>query len=601
MEINKLNTAQTVNNNSKPQIQRIKETGLKEDTFNKAVETVTPEEADAFLLDIKNAYGTSKFINKNYRESIVEQLKEEPEKWTYVKQLAPRNNMSPLYLNRFLELKKDDLDKVTELALMDDKDGKAKFLGGHINDIIQLKFDNTFENVKILAKTDLGADNIVKAVQEKGLDCKKVANKVDEMSALVGNDLQRVVLSRDAYSKGDYTIKVTKTNKSEIEELLDNNLNRYALETTDYYESQGKSYKIKKSNDYRNNIVSKVRYTIDKNGNERPTHEVRILKDKNGKVKRTEYTEPSEITGVMNVKYQYPDGRVEQVSSGTVDKKTGISTIKKNMVSASGTRTEYLFQDDPQGNRLSDYKITDKNGKVLLNNSETFEVVSSNKFITSKNDKKYEINAGVREVTVKDLSNPERVATFGRGIFGEQEEIIKVLKKMPGEELFKMKDNVKTLQGTTDILKSYSIMDGDTQLIYSGNDLFVILHELGHAVDMKDVDLKNPYYTKHNAIFEDKKFNEIYAKEKEAFNKQFPDAQRNHIAYFIDHENHYNGEKGGLKETIAESNALLTTAKSHEVLAMRSQYLQQHFPETIAYLNDKLNEGKQVLSPNFSY
>ena len=172
---------------------------------------------------------------------------------------------------------------------------------------------------------------------------------------------------------------------------------------------------------------------------------------------------------------------------------------------------------------------------------------------------------------------------------------------MPGEELFKMKDNVKTLQGTTDILKSYSIMDGDTQLIYSGNDLFVILHELGHAVDMKDVDLKNPYYTKHNAIFEDKKFNEIYAKEKEAFNKQFPDAQRNHIAYFIDHENHYNGEKGGLKETIAESNALLTTAKSHEVLAMRSQYLQQHFPETIAYLNDKLNEGKQVLSPNFSY
>ena len=89
------------------------------------------------------------------------------------------------------------------------------------------------------------------------------------------------------------------------------------------------------------------------------------------------------------------------------------------------------------------------------------------------------------------------------------------------------------------------------------------------------------------------KFNEIYKKEKDAFNKQFPDAQRNHIAYFIDHENHYNGEAGGKKETIAESNALLTTPKSHDLLALRSQYLQQHFPETIAYLDGKLNEGKK--------
>ena len=64
MEINKLKTPQAVNNNSKPKFQRIKETGLKEDTFNKAVETVTPEEAEAFLLDIKIAYGTSKFIIK---------------------------------------------------------------------------------------------------------------------------------------------------------------------------------------------------------------------------------------------------------------------------------------------------------------------------------------------------------------------------------------------------------------------------------------------------------------------------------------------------------------------------------------------------------
>ena len=166
---------------------------------------------------------------------------------------------------------------------------------------------------------------------------------------------------------------------------------------------------------------------------------------------------------------------------------------------------------------------------------------------------------------------------------------MKVLKKMPGEELLKLKKNVSELEGTTEVLRSYSQTGKDKRTIHTGDNLFVILHELGHAVDMKDVDMNNLQYTVQNAIFEDREFNEIYEREKAAFNKAFPDTQRNHIAYFINHETHYNGEIGGRKETIAESNALLTTAKTHEVLAMRSQYLQQHFPETIAYLHRKLN------------
>ena len=44
-------------------------------------------------------------------------------------------------------------------------------------------------------------------------------------------------------------------------------------------------------------------------------------------------------------------------------------------------------------------------------------------------------------------------------------------------------------------------------------------------------------------------------------------------------------------ETIAESNALLTTPKTHELLAIRSQYLQQYFPRTIALLDQKSNEA----------
>ena len=51
---------------------------------------------------------------------------------------------------------------------------------------------------------------------------------------------------------------------------------------------------------------------------------------------------------------------------GKFDKKTGITSIKKNMVSLDGTRTDYLYENDENGNRISDYKITDITIQILL-------------------------------------------------------------------------------------------------------------------------------------------------------------------------------------------------------------------------------------------
>ena len=596
MEINKLGSTNKIKESSQPRRTKIADTGLKEDTFKKEEEIFNSDEASKFLSNIQNKSGYKKFACEQFITKVVDNVSKEPKKWSYVKQLATRDNISPYSLaNYFSTETVENLKKATELALIDDRSGKPKLDDYTIEKVVKETEDTKlFDNVKVLASTELHPENILKITKEKNLDCNKIAKNVNEMTDLAIDDFSRVIFARDRYSKGDYKINVIKSNGSEINALFDSNMNRYAFETVDFYKSKNNSYKIQKSIDYRNNTVSKVRYAVNDIGDETPTHEIRIVKDKNGKVKRTEYTEPSEIKGVMNVKYRYPDGKEEIISSGTIDKKTGIATIRKNMLSALGTRTEYLFEDDPQGNRISDYKITDKNGNVLLKNSETFEVINENKFISSKNDKKYEITSDDNNITVKDLSNPERTATFKRGveIVGEQNEIINVLKKMPGEELLKLKESVDELDGTKDVLSSYSSPGPDKRKIRSGDNLFAILHELGHSVDMKDVDLNNLHKTVKNAIFEDEKFNKIYEKEKAAFNKEFPDAQRNHIAYFIDHETHYNGERGGKRETIAESNALLTTAKSHELLAMRSQYLQQHFPETIAYLNDKLNGEK---------
>jgi len=588
MEINNISAPKAIKTEIKKQPEKIKDTGLKEDTFQKTYDVDTVMKS---LEEIEYSDGRKKFRFPKIVDEIKTILTEEPDKCEFAVKLAPQDNVTQILFKNILKRPIDELKQITDIVSTKNNRGEYKFSETDVIDIHKNCTSEERGKIKELSTSVLEGGNIIKVAKEKDLDVKKVAKKAEEMSKMFPEDeLLSVTFARDVYSKGDYTCKAENINRETFTEILDKNINRYAIESSKEIDLDKKSYKIKKVTDFRNNTTAKTRYEkID--GMYQATHEIRIVKDKNGKVQRTEYTEPSQIKGVMDIKYMYPNGEVKQISSGKIDAKTGIMSIKKDMVSSSGTRTEYLFEDDPQGNRISDYKITDKNGKVLLQNSESFEVISPNKFISSKNNKKYEITADDESVTVKDMKNPDRTATFKRGvdIIGDEEEIMKVLKKMPGEELLKLKKNVNELEGTTSVLSSHSRTGKDKRTIFTGDNLFVILHELGHAVDMKDVDMNNLENTIENAIFEDKKFNEIYAKEKDAFNKAFPDAQRNHIAYFINHETHYNGEIGGRKETIAESNALLTTAKTHEVLAMRSQYLQQHFPETIAYLDGKLN------------
>ena len=588
MEINNVSAPKAIKTEIKKQPEKIKDTGLKEDTIQKTYDVDTVMKS---IEDIESYKGQKKFRFPKVLDEIRKTLTDEPEKCEYALKLAPQDNVTQLCFKNILKRPVEELKQITDIVSTKNNRGGYKFSESNVVDIHKNCTAEERSKIQEMATCPLEGDNIIKVAKEKNLYIPKVIKKANDMAKMFPEDeLLSVTFARDKYSKGDYTCKAESYNKESYTEILDKNLNRYALESSKEVDLDKKSYKIKKVTDFRNNTTAKTRYEkID--GMYQATHEIRIVKDKNGKVQRTEYTEPSQIKGVMDIKYMYPNGEVKQVSSGKIDAKTGIMSIKKDMVSSNGTRTEYLFEDDPQGNRISDYKITDKYGNVLLKNSESFEVVAPNKFISAKNNEKYEITADDNSVTVKDMNNPNRTATFKRGveIIGDEEEIMKVLKKMPGEELLKLKKNVSELEGTTEVLRSHSKTGKDKRTIYTGDDLFVILHELGHAVDMKDVDMNNLQYTVQNAIFEDREFNEIYEREKAAFNKAFPDTQRNHIAYFINHETHYNGEIGGRKETIAESNALLTTAKTHEVLAMRSQYLQQHFPETIAYLHGKLN------------
>ncbi len=523
-------------------------------------------------------------------------LTEYPDKWGAVQTLAATPHVKGKTVTQLATKKTDVLNAMVPYA----KEPSARVDRGKYNhkDLMLMADNCSAEQLnaaKTLIKTKLSGENVAVMALTPALEGKldKAASKVMDMEKAMGNNLKEVVFDGDVYDTKSFLIKAATKDNQLNTEMLDKDLNRQAIENMSLYQSGSQIYQIKKVNDLRNNVTSKVRLTVDNDGYPTATHEVRVIKNKAGKVVRKEYTAPSEVNGVFDIVYEDAKGNKTQVSEGHYDKKTGITTVKKNMTSLNGTRTTYSYEDDPKGNRIVDYKITDKNGKVLLDKSSTFEVVNDNKFISTRNNEKYEITVDKHDINVVDMNNPKRQAriSIDNQIKGNKEKIMKSLKAMPGEELFKVAQTTKKLVGNKDVLESY--YDPSNKEIHSGENLFVILHELGHARDYRDVDgSSDEAYadTVDMAIQEDPEVQKVYDKERKAFNKAFPDTQRDHIDYFINKVTHYGGELGGLGETIAESNALLTTPKTHELLAIRSQYLQQYFPETIAKLSEKLSQ-----------
>ena len=598
------------------QVNGVKSVQLTQTSAPKKTTKIPPQEPDKFEkkgFNVDDAMTTLKAsktkkgkeerakFSENDLTNLRKILDKDPEKWTSVKTLAEKPFTKGKTITELAARSKNTLDAVVPFAAEPSsvKPNKAKYKDKEIvmlADVADFYSADKVKEAKPLIKTQLSGENVALIAVTPQLNGKidKVASKVLDMEKAMGTKLKEVVFNGNQYDTNEFVIKASTKDNQVNTELLDKNLNRRAIENMSLYQSGDKVYQIKKVNDVRNNTTSKVRLTVDDEGYPTVTHEIRVVKDKNGKVVRKEYTAPSDVKGVFDIKYVDAQGNEKIISEGKVDKKTGITTIKKEMESLDGTKTSYLYEDDPQGNRISDYKIVDKNGNVLLNNSNTFEVVNENKFISTKNDQKYEITVDDKNLTVKDLNKPERQATISidKQIKGNKKEIMKSLKAMPGEELFKLSQSTKQLVGTKDVLESY-YNPGDRS-IHSGSNLFVIMHELGHARDFRDVDNSSDEAfndTLYKSISENKEVQKVYDEEREAFNKAFPDTQRDHIDYFINKATHYGGELGGLGETIAESNALLTTPKTHELLAIRSQYLQQYFPKTIAKLDQVSNEA----------
>ncbi len=563
---------------------------LMKDTFTKS-ESFDLNSSIYKLSQIKDKKSKPK-LNNYYLDTIKAELQNEPKKWDAINSLAnnPKINGEFVYI-----LASQPLDKLNELKYYSEvktEKGETKYDGKALMNFNDKANTEDLIKVRPLTKTSLSPKNIVSISQEKDFqNINKLADKIVETEKEYAGKFIEISAKKDAYKNNEVLLTTKLNDKETITKAFDKNLNLIYDEKE--VQDDKKEFLKKYTTDYRNNTTSEITARIDDYvGRPVVLSEKRTIRDKFNNIVRTEEMKPSSIEGVLNVTHTDKDGNIKTISSGTIDKKTGIMSIKRTLTSLDGTKTNYLYENDPEGNRILDYKITDKNGKTLLNISEAFEVINQNKFITSKNNEKYQIDIKDEELQVQDLKNKQRKATFkvGKELQGDSKLLLNTLKQLSGGELIKLRENIDTLQSIDEPLDS--MYTGATRTINTGNNAYLLMHEIGHAIDFKDTDASsNDKYQESliNTISLNKEVNKTYKEELKNFLNKFPNAQRNHIDYFINQSSHPAGENGAIGETIAETNALTNSPKTVESLNYRSQYLQQYFPKTISEVAKRLN------------
>lgn len=332
-----------------------------------------------------------------------------------------------------------------------------------------------------------------------------------------------------------------------------------------------------------------------------------ITEGKNGKTFGTVYTE-SAIKGQYDIYHTMPDGSRIRIGYAQVTS-NGAKHVKRTLSSVDGSKTYTAFREDKAGNSSLHSVITDKTGKQVSEVTRTFKVVSKNHFVSTVNEKSYDIvftdkkvvvtkldsmgkktaekvEYAIADVSVEtankiagDLNLPDNKAyQLAASVFKKygieprtiDRSCVDMLKRLPGDEWFAMSKSCE-------FVMPQSFMPENA--CYAGNSIFmskelnnnlgVFAHELGHA-KFHVLDLRK-----------DKELMKIYNAEKRAYTAKFPESRIEMIEYFLANNN---AGKQGLNEVSAETNLMTDTIQTVEQLQDRTIFLEQYFPNTIAHI-----------------
>lgn len=410
-----------------------------------------------------------------------------------------------------------------------------------------------------------------------GMDLEKLMPRLSQKYSREKDILSKISIKKNDLNPGEYIISYSYKNGNAEELLFDKAGYKLNHSKTDLkFTKEGEKSYVKKEHEARTNSYTIVKYT-EKGKKVYIQNETRVIRDKSGKTLRTELISPSQVEGVYDMKSIDAKGNVTVLSSGVKDK-NGCVTVKKDLEGLDGTKTHYEYYDDPQGNRITYYKITDKTGKVLLDDTQSFEVVSKNKSISTHRGKSYEILTDKQGMNIKNLQTGNTTQIeFDNMIVWNPFMVKSLLSKMGAEELITLQQKGIKIKYIENTLESCVNAGRNAEV---GNNMFILEHETGHIKDVRNFVEKD--FRKDRFLGSNKALSKIFSEERKNFKENFSRIQQEYVSYFINQKSHYSGKDGGKNEAIAEANALLNTYPSSPRLAMRSNYLQQYFQRTIA-------------------
>ncbi len=397
-------------------------------------------------------------------------------------------------------------------------------------------------------------------------------NKKTMVNELIRYDSDSNTISRIEYDKNDdkkiVSYQITKISPEGV--INDKTLKKY-FEKGDF--------KVKDENvDYKHNNAKTVANSSDSYDEVKEL--VRTVKNPlTGKVE-VQKMKLSDVKGVYNSVIIDENGNEKVESLGRVNP-DGSTYVEKNLESLDGVKTHYVREASKNEDNIKTfYQITDNDGKVLTTVDRTFKRISPTKAYSSINGHGYSIEKREDSYEVVDLLSNRKVVMRNKDLFKNKSSLAhpEMLDKMSGDMLIDMYDRDYRYKYVSNALDSVTRIG--YQIIESADDMFAFAHEQGH--------------TRQYPIIYNPKFVSEYSKEKSAFENAFPSLQQNYIDYFLNQFNICGRVKGGMKEVVAETNAIYSTASGMDELAMRTYYLQKYFPRTIAVSSYLLNPNSNL-------
>ncbi len=280
----------------------------------------------------------------------------------------------------------------------------------------------------------------------------------------------------------------------------------------------------------------------------------------------------------QNISITDKNGKKYPVQWSEYDEATGTRTTQKSLISPDGTKTDYFLEETADGLNISEYVIKDKNGNILLNEKRTFQPVNGNpnKFISSVNDKIYEIEYQGNFVSVKDKSNnQETKIDLSKLTDTNSPDIMKIIKQMPGDKLIQLSTHPINKIQIDDIMPTWDPFDKilnmrSIEFASNEKEVFgIFMHEFGHFLDTK-LDSSDT-----GVLSEDSELIKTFREEFENYKQNSTTFDRKIVDHILQY---YENPDVNLIETVAESSLLLYS----EYTSMRAYILQKNFPKTIA-------------------